>query len=113
MNIKRRSTSGKDFLLPILQERCFEIRYEDIAQNAVSVLPDMFNFLGEKFENKVLRFNDVAHDVAHDEGAEDCRVASTKEFLPSLNNYRKWSPEQLQGALDEIETLFSDLGYSV
>jgi protein-tyrosine sulfotransferase len=90
-------------------QRCFELSYNDLTNNSASVLTNMFEFLGEKFETNVLRFNDISHD----EGLEDGKVTTTRGFNPSFENYRKWQPSQLQAALEETESLLSDLGYSV
>jgi hypothetical protein len=90
-------------------DRCFELRYEALVTDPERVLRDMFAFLGEPFEPQVLRFNEQRHDP----GLEDGKVGRTTTFEPSIGNYRKWKPAQLDAAVSEAEPALSVLDYRV
>jgi hypothetical protein len=90
-------------------ERCFELRYEELMKSPETVLRAMFDFLGEPFEEQVLRFNDQAHV----EVTQDVKVAFSRTFEPSQANYRRLSEVQLQAAIEEAEPALSTLGYRV
>jgi protein-tyrosine sulfotransferase len=89
--------------------RCFKLSYEDLVINPEPVLREMFGFLGEPFEQQVLRFNEQPHDP----GLEDRKVAGTRTFEPSIQNYRKWDQDTLRAALAEAGPALRSLGYDV
>jgi hypothetical protein len=89
--------------------RCFPVRYEQLVGSPEEVLRDMFAFLGEPFEEQVLRFNEQSHHT----GMEDGKVLLTRTFEPSIGNYRRWRGDELQVALKQAEPELSALGYSV
>ncbi|MFZ5610049.1 MAG: sulfotransferase family protein [Pseudomonadota bacterium] len=91
------------------RQRCHEITYEGLVADPETVLRGVFAFLGEAYEDSVLKFNDKLHD----DGLEDGKVIERRDFFPSIGNYRHWSPSWRNEALREAEPILSSLGYKV
>lgn len=90
-------------------EQCFRIKYEQIAQEPESVMPGVFQFLGEEWEPEVLDFNKKQHDF----GLQDNKIANTKGFTPSIRNYEAWNEQELDEAKAIAGDVLETLGYSV
>lgn len=87
--------------------RCFEIRYEDLTTNPEPILRRMFDFLGESWEDQVLRFNEQKHDI----GVGDAEAQMLRGFSPSINNWQSWPCELIDKATVELGPVIRSLGY--
>ena len=85
------------------------IRYEELCANAESVLRPVFSFLGEEWEDDVLRF----YDFNHDRGNEDGRVNATRGFLQNSHNYMSWPGEAQEACWEIVAPVASRLGYEL
>lgn len=90
-------------------EQCFRVYYEQYVNEPEHYLQPLFKFLGEKWESEVLNFSNQPHDF----GLQDHKVAETKQFKPSLNNYRTWPQEELAKAQEIAGPTLEKLGYTI
>jgi len=89
-------------------DRCFELRYEQLMGQPEPVLREMFEFLGEPWEQQVMAFNDQKHDI----GVGDAEAMVIKGFRPSLNNWHHWTDAQVAQARELMGEVCDRLGYS-
>lgn len=89
-------------------EQCFRLRYEDYASDPQRTLPPLFAFLGEPWQDLVLRFAD--HD--HDAGLQDGKILQTRDFKPNTGTWQAWSAAELTAARQRIAPTLEKLGYS-
>jgi hypothetical protein len=75
-------------------ERFHLLRYEDLTRNPANVLPSVFGFLGEPWEEAVLSYNDFEHDI----GFEDPKVRTYRGIKPNSGKYLDL-PKDLQHEL--------------
>ncbi|WP_166805040.1 sulfotransferase family protein [Nitrosococcus wardiae] len=90
-------------------EQCFRVYYEQYVTEPEYYLKPLFKFLGEQWESDVLNFSNQPHDF----GLQDHKVVETKQFKPSLNNYRSWPQEELAEAREIAGPTLEKLGYTV
>ena len=90
-------------------DRTFTLRYEELVREPASTLQHMFTFLGEDFEEAVLRFNDLPHV----EGREDQRVPFTRTINGASGGYRAWNQATIEVAVEEAGPAMDALGYRV
>ena len=91
-------------------ERCFELRYEELAREPEPLLRRLFAFLGEPFEAEVLRFHEQPHDNWL--GLQDGKAANTRGFEPRIGTWRAEDPAALAAMLAEAGPMLEKLGYS-
>uniref|UniRef100_A0A7C4LQS8 Sulfotransferase n=1 Tax=Schlesneria paludicola TaxID=360056 RepID=A0A7C4LQS8_9PLAN len=84
------------------------IFYEELVANPEQILRGMCTFLGEPWDECLLRHDELPHDY----GLEDPIVRVTRGFKPSHGNWRQWSARQLRVALDILQPVMDQLGYS-
>lgn len=88
---------------------CFHIRYEELCESPKVILPKLFNFLGEDWEEQVLKF----YDFDHDKGPEHGRTIGTRGFKVSKDNYLTW-PNSILKKCEQISgDLLKELGYEI
>jgi protein-tyrosine sulfotransferase len=81
----------------------YEITYEDLCNSPHTILANLFDFLEEPWEDSVLDF----HKVQHDLGMEAARTRSTQGFVVSSGNYSAW-PESIRSECTAIVGAMSD-----
>jgi hypothetical protein len=74
--------------------RCFQVRYERLAQTPQAVLDELMGWMGEAVEPAQLAFNSVAHQT----GLEDPKIARTSEIhADSVGRWRNtFTPDQAE-----------------
>ena len=90
-------------------QRCRRLRYEQLVTEPEPVLRDVFEFLGEPWEEQVLAF----YKQPHDRGRGHADAAFMKGFRPSLENWKGWTPEQIRLAGDIVAPQLEQLEYRV
>lgn len=90
-------------------DRCFEIRYEDLASEPEDRIPKIFEFVGEAWEPEVLRFHEKKHDTWM--GLQDEKAARSKGFEPNTERWRAQPPEIVARMLEEAGPMLERLGY--
>ena len=91
--------------------RCFEIRYEQLATEPEPLLRGAFEFMGEEWDPRVLKFHDQPHDRWI--GLEDRKASEAKQFVPNIGRYRSQSPDVIRRMLAEASPMLETLGYVV
>lgn len=90
-------------------ERFHMVRYEDLTTTPELVLRAMFDFLGERWEPRVLAYNDVQHD----QGFGDEKAGVKAGIVPNSGRYLEW-PEKLRDeAYEAGQPVFRRLGYEL
>jgi len=92
-------------------ERCFEVRYEDLAAEPEPVLRGMFEFVGEAWDPQVLRFHEQPHDRWT--GLEDRTASQARGFVPNVGRYRDQPPEVVRRMVEQAGPMLERLGYRV
>ena len=88
-------------------ERCYTVKYEDLCTRTEPILRELFDFLGEDWEDDVLKW----YKWGHDRGPEDIKARRQRRINISSGNYRKW-PQELQEELKKRATpLHEMIGY--
>ncbi len=90
-------------------DQCFRIQYEQFATDPHRYLPLLFDFLGEAWDEDVLRFSDKQHDF----GLQDSKVLQTKKIVPNIGTYRSWAEEEIAVARNVVGSTLKKLGYDV
>lgn len=89
-------------------DRCFELRYEKLMAEPEATLREVFSFLGEPWDERVLNFNDQKHDL----GVGDAEAMVLKGFRPSQQNWKHWSEEDRARAAEVLADPLERLGYA-
>lgn len=88
-------------------ERCHRLRYEDLCSEPEAKICAVLDFLGERWEDAVLRYHEQDHDVGHEDG----RVVAMQGFRFSGDHYKSWPEQVLESALDVCSDSLRALGY--
>lgn len=89
--------------------RLFLIKYEELTKDPKNVLKKMFSFLNEPWEEKVLKFNKIEHDL----GFEDPKISGYENIEINSDKYKQW-PKDFQDMLfNEAKDMFEKLGYNI
>lgn len=87
--------------------RCFSLKYENLCADPKPLLLKLFDFLGEEWEEGVLKW----YQKGHDRGDEDIKARRQRGIQISFGNFKKW-PEELQEKLkNKSADLHKKLGY--
>lgn len=76
--------------------QCFAMRYEDLCEKQELLLREMFSFLNEPWDDRVMEWYRQGHDTQG--GLVDKIAVRTEGFSPSRENFRKL-PAELQAKL--------------
>jgi Sulfotransferase family len=90
-----------------VQNRIFLVRFEELTNRPEYVLPAVFEFLGEKWEEEILKYSEFEHDP----GYEDPGVKKFNKIVPNSGNYKKWPLELQRRVYQEAHTLLERLDY--
>ncbi|MDJ0869081.1 MAG: sulfotransferase [Myxococcota bacterium] len=90
-------------------ERCFELRYEQLARDPEPVLRELFAFLDEPWEPAVLRFHEQTHD--NWVRLQDRQAGQSRGFKPSIGTYRSQPPEVVRRMHEQAAAMLEALGY--
>ena len=91
------------------QDRCIDLRYEDLVSEPEPALRKLFAFLDEPWEPQVLRFNDQPHDLWI--GLQDRRAAETRRMEPRIGVWKDQSADVVEIMREEAGALLAELGY--
>jgi hypothetical protein len=83
------------------------IRYEDLTTQPEPTLQSMFEFLGERWERKVLEYNEFPHHS----GLEDPDVKRRRRIVPNSGRYRSWPYPVQEAVRKACQPVLGDLGY--
>ena len=86
-----------------------ELRYEHITIDPERELKKICEFLGLKFEPKMIDF----HDASHDTGFGDLKILKTKGIIQRTKTYEEWTPAQRDEAFKFLQKDLTALGYTV
>jgi len=92
-------------------DRCYEVRYEEVASEPEVVMPKVFQFLSEPWEEDVLRFYEHPHDFWI--GLQDAKAGETKGFVPHIGAYRNQPRDVVQRMVEQAGPMLQRLGYAV
>jgi protein-tyrosine sulfotransferase len=90
---------------------CFTVRYEQLASDPEPLLRELFSFLDEEWDPRVLRFHDEPHDRWI--GLEDRKASEARGFAPNIGRYRALPPDVVRRMLKEAGPTLETLGYAV
>lgn len=90
-------------------ERCCRIYYERYSSEPERYLPPLFEFLGERWEPEVLKFNKKLHDF----GLQDSKISEIRSFKPRIGTYKTWNAEEIAEAKDIVSNTLRRLGYEI
>jgi len=85
------------------------VKYEDLTMRPESVLPALFKFLGEPWEEHIMNYNEFEHDS----GFEDPKVGRYERIQSNSGKYRDWPRELQERLYKEAQTLLHSLGYKI
>lgn len=89
--------------------KCQLIKYEELCNCPETIMKEVLEFIGEKWESEIVEF----YKFEHDKGKEDGRIISTKGISVSKNNYKSWPVNIIDACAEEAKELMSDLGYEL
>jgi hypothetical protein len=89
-------------------DRLFLIRYEELTKNPKPILKSLFEFLGEPWEEDVLKYNKFEHDP----GFEDPKITNYNRIQPNSGNYKRWPIDLQNEVYKEGHILLKKLGYT-
>jgi len=89
-------------------DRCFHVRYDRFTTEPEATLRELLDFLGEPWEESVLRFNEQEHD----RGQGDPSATSFDTFKPSIGNWKAWDDEMVDKAVEVLKPVMDELGYT-
>lgn len=92
-----------------VQNRFYLVRFEELTIRPESVLPAVFEFLGEKWEEQILDYGEFEHDS----GFEDPEVAKFDKIVPNSGIYKKWPLDLQRRVYQEADTLLEHLDYAL
>jgi len=72
-------------------DRCHPVFYDRLVADPEAELKKICAFLGEPWEERMLRY----HEVKHDWGPGDPEALMLKGFRPSANNWKDWTAERV------------------
>lgn len=93
------------------KKQCFRMSYESLVQQPERVLEELFGFLGESWDEKIL---DSIFCFPHDQGEGDIKVwFSNKINKDSIGNGTTMPLESIpKDLMVEVDALHKELGYS-
>ncbi|MFI5314385.1 MAG: sulfotransferase family protein [Myxococcota bacterium] len=89
--------------------RVIEVFYESLVAHPESETRRLFEFLGEKWEPRVLAFHEQPHDRWA--GHQDFKAVASKGFQPNVGAWRAQPPERVQAMLAQARARLRELGY--
>ncbi len=92
-----------------VKDRFYLVKYEDLTTKPESILPAIFKFLDEPWDNKILNYNDFEHDP----GFEDPKIANYDKIQPNFGNYKKWPISTQRRLYQTALMMFKRLGYTI
>ena len=90
-----------------VKDRFYLIKYEDLTTSPESVLPPLFEFLGEPWEKHIINYNEFEHNS----GFEDPKVSRYKAIETNTGNYKKWPMDIQQRVCGEAHGLLKRFDY--
>ena len=88
-------------------ERCFKLTYEELCDNTKFVMADVLSFIGEKWEEGILKW----YSKRHDRGFEDINARRQRKINKSVQTYRDWDPEVIRKLKQKAYSLHCKIGY--
>jgi len=85
------------------------VYYDQLVEHPERELNSLCHWLGEPFDPNMLRHSEEPHDF----GTEDPIARGTKGFQGSYENWRAWSPPQVEQATSVLEMLIESMGYGL
>ena len=90
-------------------QRAHALQYEALCRAPEDVLRPMFTFIGEAWNDRVLRFATIPHD----QGAEAAKAGRFSGFELQTGGFREWPHERRAACADIVRTAATRLGYEV
>lgn len=87
--------------------RCHSVFYDRLVAQPEQELRKICDFLGEPWEEQMLRY----HEVKHDWGPGDPEALMLKGFRPSANNWRHWSRDRVDQVHGILQHHMERLGF--
>ncbi|MDA3824003.1 MAG: sulfotransferase [Bacteroidales bacterium] len=103
----RKSIALQRSFLDNYPAQCHALYYDQLNENPVNVLQNMFSFLGEEWDENVIHHDKVEHDF----GTEDPISRGIGGFQGSYMNWKAWSEEEIKSAIEILSDTILDLGY--
>ena len=94
---------------PSVEGRIKAIGYEALTAAPREVLPKVFSFLGEDWDERVLSFNNFAHD----RGFEDPKVRRTDRILSNSGKFGAWGRDERLTLATLAADAMTALGYEI
>ncbi|MCD4781584.1 MAG: sulfotransferase [Candidatus Omnitrophica bacterium] len=92
-----------------VENRMHLIKYEDLTTQPEKVLPSVFSFLDEPWDDSILDYKTFDHDT----GFEDPKIEDYNKIQPNSGNYKKW-PLNIQKRLyQEALSMFKRFEYEL
>lgn len=85
------------------------LRYEDLVADVQNEMSRVLEFLGEKWDPRILKFSDLEHNF----GLEDPVIRGTKGIVPSHGAWHSWADSQVELATNYLSDTSSRLDYDL
>lgn len=105
--VKESWQKQRAFFESLDRDRYMVLRYEQLATSPEPVVRSLMEFLGEHFEDQILRFWEMPHDF----GTEDPVVRGTKRFQISAGTWKGWDDASQARAINLLQDVLDDSGY--
>jgi hypothetical protein len=106
---KKQTEKIINFKNKIAKDRMFLINFEELTNTPNIILPQIFDFLDERWENSILDYSSFEHD----KGFEDPEVDNFEKIIPNSNIYKNWTLEIQNSVYSEEKSFLNKLGYFV
>jgi hypothetical protein len=88
-------------------DRCLRVRYEDIVADPEQRMRNMFQFLGEPWDDRVMAYYEQPHDL----GRGDRKALIQKGIKASVDNWHSLDPDLIHGIDEIVGETAARLGY--
>ena len=89
-------------------DRCHKIVYEQLCKDVRSQVSSLLAFIGEKWEEGILKW----YDKHHDRGQEDIKARRLRKISKSVNNFSHWDPKTIEEFKAKASSLHAKIGYN-
>jgi hypothetical protein len=89
-------------------DRCVSVKYENLSRTLESEMRRIFEFLGEEWEDEILKWYEHGHDM----GDEDIKARRQRQLRLSFGHFSEWDPKLRNELIARSRELHEKIGYN-